>query len=145
MYNTCIAFLNNLLPSFSLFLLVGVCIISMYVYYMYVWGHYFAKTRVSLQTATYKSEGTKYLDILLVLCEEVLHAPTVQIWAQNSTLLLPPNNLLIDSLPFLHYELVTEQSFRIKVQCACATTGDGKNLPSILKEWPIRNGGMVEY
>ena len=41
---------------------------------------YFAKTWVSLQTTTYKSKNTKYFDILLLLiCEEVLHAPTVQI------------------------------------------------------------------
>ena len=60
-----------------------------------LWGH-FAKTWVSLQTTTgtYKSKSTKYFDILLLLtCEEVLHAPTVQVWAQNTTI-LPPNNLL---------------------------------------------------
>ena len=38
----------------------------------------FAETWVSLQTTTYKSKSTKYFDILLLLsCEEVLHAPTV--------------------------------------------------------------------
>ena len=53
------------------------------------------KTWVSLQTTTYKSKSTKYFDILLLLtCEEVLHAPTVQVWAQNSTI-WPINNLLI--------------------------------------------------
>ena len=62
---------------------------------------HFAKTWVSLHTTTYKNQGvcknknTKYFDILLLLtCEEVLHALTVQIWAQNSTI-LTPNNLLI--------------------------------------------------
>ena len=41
---------------------------------------HFAKTWVSLQTATYIKKSTKYLDILsLLTCEEVLHAPTVQI------------------------------------------------------------------
>ena len=58
---------------------------------------HFAKTWVSLQTTTYISKSTEYFDILLLhvlCCEEVLHAPTVQIWAQNSTI-LTPNNLLI--------------------------------------------------
>ena len=56
---------------------------------------HFAKTWVSLQTTTYIRKSTKYIDILLLLtCEEVLHAPTVQISAQNSTI-LTPNNLLI--------------------------------------------------
>ena len=50
---------------------------------------------VSLQTTTYLSKSTKYFDVLLLLtCERVLHAPTVQIWAQSSTI-LTPNNLLI--------------------------------------------------
>ena len=41
---------------------------------------HFAKTWVSLQTTTYISKSTKYFDILLLLtCEEVLHAPIVQI------------------------------------------------------------------
>ena len=56
---------------------------------------HFAKTWVSLLTTTYIRKSTKYIDILLLLtCEEVLHAPTVQIWAQNSTI-STPNNLLI--------------------------------------------------
>ena len=59
-----------------------------------VWGH-FAKTWVSLQTTPYKSDSVKYFDTLLLLtCEEVLHAPTVRIWAQNPAI-LPTNNLLI--------------------------------------------------
>ena len=54
-----------------------------------------AKTWVPLLTTTYKSKSTKYFHILLLpTCEEVLHAPTVQVWAQYSTI-LPPNNLLI--------------------------------------------------
>ena len=57
---------------------------------------HFAKIWVSLQTTTYKSKNTKYFDVLLLLtCEEVLHAPTAQIWAQNSTI-STPNNILID-------------------------------------------------
>ena len=45
--------------------------------------------------STYINKCTKYLNILLLLtCEEVLHAPAVQIWAQISTI-LTPNNLLI--------------------------------------------------
>ena len=61
------------------------------------WMSHFAKTWVSLQTTTYISKSTKYYDtriLLLLTCEEVLHAPTVQIWAQNSTI-LTPNNILI--------------------------------------------------
>ena len=42
-------------------------------------SHY-SKTWVSLQTTSYMSKSTKYFDILLLLtCEEVLHAPIVQI------------------------------------------------------------------
>ena len=38
------------------------------------------KQWVSLQTTTSKSKSTKYFNIfLLITCEEVLHAPTVQI------------------------------------------------------------------
>ena len=56
---------------------------------------HFAKTWVSLQTTTYKSKSTKYFDILLLItCDKILHAPSVQIWAQNS-IILPQNNLLI--------------------------------------------------
>ena len=56
---------------------------------------HFVKTWVSFQTTTYISKCTKYFDILLLLtCEEVFHAPIVQIWAQNS-IILTPNNLLI--------------------------------------------------
>ena len=74
----------------------------------------FAKTWVSLQTTTYKSKSTKYFDILLLLtCEEVLHAPTVQIWAQNSTI-LTPNNLLIVCYSTITNWSQTEHSFRIK-------------------------------
>ena len=41
------------------------------------------------------SKSTKYFDILfLITCEPVLPTPSVQIWAQNSTI-LPPNNLLV--------------------------------------------------
>ena len=58
-----------------------------------VWGHYFAKTcRPSC-----KSSNTKYFAVeLLFTWEQVFHAPTVQIWAHNSTI-LPPNNLVIVS------------------------------------------------
>ena len=63
--------------------------------WVYVWGHFAKTTWVSLQTTTYKSESVKYFDTLLLLtCEEVLHAPTVQIWAQNPTI-LPTNNLIV--------------------------------------------------
>ena len=56
---------------------------------------HFAKTWMSLQTTTYISKSTKYFDILLLLtCEKVLHAPTVRIWAQNSTI-LTPNYLIV--------------------------------------------------
>ena len=72
-----------------------------------VWGN-FAKIWVSLQTTTYKSEITKYFVVLLLLSyEPALHAPTVQIWAQNSAI-LPPNNLLISAilpLPICHRTL----------------------------------------
>ena len=55
---------------------------------------HFAKTWVSLQTTTYISKSTKYFGInLLLTWEQLLHAPTVQIWAQNS-IILTPNNLL---------------------------------------------------
>ena len=85
---------------------------------------HFAETWVSLQTTTYKSKGTKYFNILLLLtCEEVLHATTLQLWAQNSTVLPPTMNFPFrgkfiapkqpsNSLPFLHYELVTENFFQ---------------------------------
>ena len=44
---------------------------------------HFAETWVALQTTTYKNKSTKYFDILLLLtCEEVLHAPTN--WSQNT-------------------------------------------------------------
>ena len=56
---------------------------------------HFAKTWVSLQTTTYISKSTKYFGIKLLLTwEQLLHAPTVQIWTWNSTILIP-NNLLI--------------------------------------------------
>ena len=59
-----------------------------------LWSH-FAKTWVSLQPTTYKNKSSKYFVIFLLLsCEEVFHAPTVQIWVQNSNI-LPQNNLLI--------------------------------------------------
>ena len=52
--------------------------------HLYITKHgsvsHFSKTWVSLQTTTYISKSTKYLDILLLLtCEAVLHAPFVQI------------------------------------------------------------------
>ena len=57
---------------------------------------HFAKTWVSLQTTAYISKSTKYFDILLLITSEgVLHAPTVQIRAQNSTILTPNKFLIV--------------------------------------------------
>ena len=46
---------------------------------------------------------------ILIYCYYLLHAPTVQIWTQNSTI-LPPKRLLVVS----HYKLVTEHSSEIE-------------------------------
>ena len=69
---------------------------------------HFAKTWVSLQTTTYISKSTKYFDILLLLtCEEVLHCPILRSKFRHLNPKQPSN-----SLPFLHYELVTENFFQ---------------------------------
>ena len=62
------------------------------------------------QLHTFQCKCTQYFYILLPLTwEDVLHAPTVQIWTQNSTI-VPPKRLLIGS----HYKLVTENSSKIE-------------------------------
>ena len=50
--------------------------------------NHFAKTWVSFQKTTYKSKNTKYFCInLLLTWEQLLHAPTIQIWAKK----IPPS------------------------------------------------------
>ena len=74
-------------------LLSWVCMYSLFSFSLGLWGH-FAKTWVS--TITYKDKNTKYLAIKLLLTwEQVLLVPTVQIWAQISTILTPKNLLEI--------------------------------------------------
>ena len=62
----------------------GPACIAFHCSHLYITKHgsvsHFAKTWVLLQTTTYISKSTKYFDIFLLLtCEEVLLAPTVQI------------------------------------------------------------------
>ena len=106
---------------------------------------HFSKTWVSFQTTTYKSKDTKYFDILLLLtCEEVLHAPTVQIWALNSTI-LTPNYLLIvchSSITIGHSTLF--QNSRL---LCLRNNRIWENYRHFWKSflWPIRNGGIAVY
>ena len=60
----------------------------------------------------YISKSTKYIDILLLLaCEKILHALTVQILAPLTSI---NTKQPAHSLPLLHYKLVTEHSLRIQ-------------------------------
>ena len=70
------------------------------------------------QLLIYINKSAKYLEILLLLtCEEVLHAPTVQIWAQSSTILTPNN------LPIVCHSSITNWSQK------CFFFRNGSNFP----------------
>mgnify|MGYP001798471534 CR=1 FL=1 len=106
------------LRHFNACLAHGPACIAFHCSHPYITNHgsvsHFAKTWVTLQTTTYKSKNTKYFGINLLLTgEQLLHAPPVQIGAQNSTI-LTPNNLVI----FCQAH-VTNWLLATKLKCAC--------------------------
>ena len=106
----------------------------------------FAKTWVSLETTTYKSKNTKYFGInWLLIWEQLLHAPPVQIWAQNSTILTPNNLLIVCHSSITNWSQNSLLEFKVNVLVQQPDMG---KLPPFLKKsvlWPIRNGGMADY
>ena len=95
-------------------------------------------------TTTYKSKHTKYFGInLLLTWEQLLHAPTVQIWAQNSTILTPNNLAIFCQAHMTNWSLATQSLSRINWNAHVSTFR--KWVCPMRKSFLSNKGGQLRF